>query len=105
MDQEEQSAAFSESGTRPRSPFPGHFQQFNLEVAAHVEVQARGTAITITPTKRIPKGQAWFYTAEWQAREREADEAIARGAVSRPFGSARELIRRLEKTSRWKRAL
>ena len=30
--------------------------------------------------------QAWFWTAEWQAKEREADEAIARGEV-RTFDS------------------
>ena len=30
--------------------------------------------------------QAWFWTPEWQAKEREADEAIARGDV-RTFAS------------------
>ena|SRR5436309_558619 len=76
-------------GTRRRITIPKDvFQKLNLEVGAYVKVQATGTSISITPAKRIPKGQAWFYTAEWQAMEREADEAIARGAVSRPFGSA-----------------
>ncbi len=42
-----------------------------------------------------PRGQAWFWTKEWQEREREADEAIARGDVSGPFTSAGELIRYL----------
>lgn len=27
----------------------------------------------------IPADQAWFWTPEWQAMEREADEALARG--------------------------
>ncbi len=27
----------------------------------------------------IPADQAWFFTREWQAGEREADEQIARG--------------------------
>lgn len=29
--------------------------------------------------RRIDPGQLWFWHATWQAREREVDEAIARG--------------------------
>jgi hypothetical protein len=28
---------------------------------------------------RIDQGQAWFWTREWQAKEREADEDLAAG--------------------------
>jgi hypothetical protein len=38
--------------------------------------------------------QAWFWTEEWQAGEREVDEAIARGEV-RDFASAEELTAHL----------
>jgi hypothetical protein len=31
---------------------------------------------------RIDPGQAWFWTREWQAREREADEDLAAGRVT-----------------------
>lgn len=41
--------------------------------------------------KQIPKDQAWFWTDEWQAGEREVDEAIARGEVE-TFDNVEDLI-------------
>jgi len=60
-------------------------------------VQVKGTSITMVPKKLIPKDDAWFCTPEWQRKEHEADEAIARGDVSGPFSSPRELIKHLRK--------
>ena len=31
------------------------------------------------PASLIPKDQLWFWTPEWQKKEREVDEALARG--------------------------
>ena len=45
--------------------------------------------------KRIPRDQAWFWTKEWQQREREADEDIKQGRLSGPFESVEELLRHL----------
>lgn len=39
--------------------------------------------------------QAWFWTEEWQAKEREADEDIAVGRV-RTFDNAEDLIASLD---------
>jgi hypothetical protein len=38
------------------------------------------------------KGQAWFWEEQWQEREREANEDIAKGNLSGPFQSAKELV-------------
>ena len=73
------------------------FDKLELQVGEYVEIQARGTVITIVPAKVIPKDQAWFYTPEWQAKERETDQDIAHGKVSGPFVSAKDLIDHLEK--------
>lgn len=35
----------------------------------------------LTKPKRIPKGDEWFWSDEWQAGEREVDEQITRGEV------------------------
>jgi len=43
----------------------------------------------------VPSAQAWFWTGEWQERERQADEAIARGELSEPFESIDDLLRHL----------
>lgn len=73
------------------------FEQLRLDVGDYLDVQVRGNTITMVPAKLIPKEDAWFYTPEWQAKERQAGEAIARGKVSGPFTSAKELIAHLEK--------
>ena len=39
-------------------------------------------AIAIAAEERDPD-QAWFWTEEWQRKEREADEDIAAGRISR----------------------
>ncbi len=45
----------------------------------------------------IPKNQAWFWTKEWQAMEKEADEDIAAGRVSGPFHTIDDIIASLER--------
>ena len=44
---------------------------------------------------RIDPEQAWFWTREWQTREREADEGVAAGRVMR-FASDGELLAALD---------
>lgn len=73
------------------------FARLKLGVGEFLDVRVTGSTITMVPAKLIPKEQAWFHTPEWQAREREADQAIASGEVSGPFASAEQLLRRLGK--------
>jgi AbrB family looped-hinge helix DNA binding protein len=47
----------------------------------------------------IPKDQLWFWTPEWQKKEREADEEIAQGNL-RTFDSVEELLKDLSSTRR-----
>lgn len=71
------------------------FQQLGLQAGEFLEVQVRGDALYLVPQKLIPRDQAWFWSKEWQEREREADDAIAQGELSGPFESADDLIRHL----------
>ncbi len=48
--------------------------------------------IVLTPTSLIPDDQAWFWTPEWQAKEAEADEAMARGERGAVFTSGEEFL-------------
>jgi hypothetical protein len=41
--------------------------------------------------------QAWFWTEEWQAGERQVDEDIAAGRTIGPFYSAEEMFDALDK--------
>ncbi len=76
------------------------FRHLKLEIGEYLDVRVQGSTITMIPAKLVPKDQAWFYTPEWQEKEREADKAIARGEVSGPFASSEQLIRHLGRQRR-----
>jgi len=46
--------------------------------------------------KRIDPEQAYFWTKEWQEGEREADEDIKAGRVSKAFDTAEEAVKALK---------
>lgn len=70
------------------------FDTLRLEVGDFLDVQTKSNKMILTPKKLVPKDQAWFWTKEWQVREREADEAIRAGKV-KEFKDVEELIKDL----------
>ncbi|MEU7457145.1 MULTISPECIES: type II toxin-antitoxin system Phd/YefM family antitoxin [Streptosporangium] len=76
------------------------------ELAAHAseieEQVSRGdTIIHLTRNGHavahiIPDEDAWFWTPEWQAKERQADEEIRAGAGTGRFHSMEELFADLD---------
>jgi antitoxin MazE len=71
------------------------FDQLGLQPGDFLEVQVQGEALRLIPQKLIPRDQVWFWSKEWQEREQEANEAIARGELSGPFESVDDLIQHL----------
>lgn len=62
------------------------------EPGAQVEVVEREDGvIELHPNLPVPASQAWFWTEEWQAGEREVDEHVARGELT-TFDSVDELV-------------
>ena len=59
--------------------------------------EVQDDTIVLRPKKLVDASQAYFWTDEWQAAEREASEDIAKGRV-KTFRSAEALIRDLNKT-------
>ncbi|HLG70027.1 MAG TPA: AbrB/MazE/SpoVT family DNA-binding domain-containing protein [Chloroflexota bacterium] len=57
--------------------------------------------IELRPHVAVPADQAWFWTPEWQAGEREADEQIARGEIE-TFDNVDDFLAALE--ADWKEA-
>ncbi|ARU61294.1 hypothetical protein CBW65_10025 [Tumebacillus avium] len=51
---------------------------------------------TITIPKAIVMDQAWFWSKEWQSKEREAEEDLQAGRVSGPFTSMDDIKARLD---------
>ncbi len=70
-------------------------QALNLREGDYVEVSLADDKIILTPKQVVDRSQAYFWTAEWQAAEREADEDIRAGRV-RVFESVDELLADLE---------
>jgi AbrB family looped-hinge helix DNA binding protein len=73
------------------------FEKLHLEVGDFLEVDVAEEGLLLIPKKLISKDQIWFWTKEWQQKEKEVDEAIARGELSGPFKKSDELIRHLRK--------
>jgi len=70
------------------------------EVAA---VERDGEVVVLTRGGRpvakvhaIDPDQAWFWTSEWQAKEREVEEDRAAGTPARQFDSGEEFVAYLE---------
>ncbi len=73
------------------------FEKLHLEVGDILEVDMTEEGLLLVPKKLISKDQTWFWTKEWQKKEKEADEAIGRGELSGPFENTKNLIRHLRK--------
>ncbi len=54
-------------------------EQLDLHEGDNLLVSIEDGRIVLTPAALIPRDQAWFWTPEWQAKEREADEEIVAG--------------------------
>lgn len=46
--------------------------------------------------KILPKEQLWFWTKEWQKKEKEVEEDIHRNKISGPFFSGKSLLKSLK---------
>jgi len=66
-----------------------------LRKGDHMLVRMVGKTVELVPATIIPKDERWFWTSEWQRKEREADEDIAQGRV-KEFTSVDELIKDLQ---------
>lgn len=51
-------------------------EQLDLHEGDNLLVTVEDGRIVLTPAALIRRDQAWFWTPEWQAKEREADEEI-----------------------------
>lgn len=69
-------------------------EKVNIRSGDYVEFTLEGRHIVIRPKAVVDRDDAWFWSKEWQEKEREADEAIAKGDY-KEFKSADALIREL----------
>ena len=71
-------------------------EALDLKPGDEVELEVKGTTVRLIPIKtiKVPRDQAWFWTPEWQAKEREADQDVSTGRY-RDFESVEDLLKEL----------
>ena len=68
----------------------------NLNPGDEIDIRIEDGTARLLPIKtiKVPRDQAWFWTKEWQEKERQADEDIAAGNF-RDFESLDALMKEL----------
>ena len=69
-------------------------EQAKLKPGEYVEVTLEKGKIVVIPKTVVDREDAWFWSKEWQQKEREADEALAKGDYKK-FDNVEDLIRDL----------
>lgn len=69
---------------------------YPLKEGQYVSMEATPKGIVITLVREVDPAQAWFWSPQWSAMEREADEDFLSGRVTRS-GSADEAVAALRK--------
>ena len=70
-------------------------KELRLKKGDHMLMRVVGRRLELVSASLIPKDQLWFWTPEWQQKEREADEDIARGRI-KESASVDELLKDLK---------
>jgi len=67
-----------------------------IQPGDEVEFHLEENAVRLTPIKtiKVPRDQAWFWTEEWQSKEKEAEEDLSAGRY-RDFETLEDLLNEL----------
>lgn len=71
-------------------------KRLGIEEGDLVEIEVVDDKAVLVPKKLVDKGQAYFWTKQWQEGEIEAEEDIKAGRVKK-FTSVEDLIADLDK--------
>jgi bifunctional DNA-binding transcriptional regulator/antitoxin component of YhaV-PrlF toxin-antitoxin module len=68
----------------------------SLNVGDEIDIRVENGTAYMVPVAmiKVPRDQAWFWTKEWQEKEREADADITEGKI-RDFDSIEALMKDL----------
>ena len=83
-------------GGKRQLTIPRHaLAKLHLREGDFLELRVVEGKLELVPLALIPRDQLWYWTPEWQAKEREADEDLAAGRY-KAFKSARKAIASLK---------
>jgi len=68
----------------------------DLQPGDEVEFEIEGNTARLIPIKtiKVPREEAWFWTPEWQAKEKEADNDLSNGKYL-DFNTLEDLLKDL----------
>lgn len=72
-------------------------KKLGLHSGDYIDITAKPDRAIIKPKVVVDKNQAWFWTEEWQKGEKEADQDIKAGRVSKEFDTAEDAIKNLRR--------
>jgi antitoxin MazE len=61
-------------------------REFHLNEGDFIEAYGTNDGIVLKPKALVDKDQAWFWADKWQKEEREVDEDIKRGRMTKVKG-------------------
>lgn len=70
-------------------------KRFHLHGGDYFQIQIEKNTLKFSPAKVIDPGQDWFWSKEWQDKEKEAEEDIRKGHYKK-FNSTGEALKHLE---------
>lgn len=70
--------------------------RLGLHIDDYLDIKTEDYKIIIEPQVVVPKGQAYFYTPQWQKEEAEASEDIKKSRVTKTK-NLKELFRELDR--------
>ena len=68
--------------------------RFHVTAGDFIQLEETKGGVVLKPARLVDPSQAYFWTPEWQAGEREAEEDIRRGRV-KAFKNVKELLKDL----------
>jgi antitoxin MazE len=70
-------------------------KKLDLKIGDNLEITLEDDRIVIKPVLIIDRSQSWFWSKEWQAKEKEAEADVKAGRIHRASGY-KDLIEKLE---------
>jgi bifunctional DNA-binding transcriptional regulator/antitoxin component of YhaV-PrlF toxin-antitoxin module len=70
-------------------------KKLKLKIGDKLDIKEKDGRLIITPVMVIPREQEWYWSKEWQEKERKADEELKSGKIN-SANDTDDLIEKLE---------
>lgn len=71
-------------------------EKIKLNIGDKLEIFVHDSHIVLKPVVMVPKEQSWFFSKEWQEKEKRVEENILEGKIGK-VSTSQELLNELKK--------